>query len=398
MKVLFLTSFITRDQAGAVKAACALANYLSSSRQAEVSLACDRFENGILHEDIALQHLKDPEPLPMLWRIPPYLRRQRISGRMKRSLTGKFDVAYTASVEHAVSFALLHKSTPIFLHAGATISSREILTEGSTSLFGHLHAQAEDRLVRRALRQKNIIHLTSTSLVAQERADFYGVDKSAFNISPYGVDENRFSGGTTYEDIRSKLHVPRDAFVVCTTARLVKWKHIDILLKAVQRCDSKPWLLIVGDGPEMPNLQDLARTLGISEQVRFVGYVEPNAYLAASDLFVLPSSIESFGLAYAEAMTMGLPCIGRKYRPPTVISSACDVIPESAGFLIDDFEELATKIDFLSNNRGISKEMGASARRHAQEHYTTAAYLNRIKRIGEQRFEIAQTDWKRHEP
>jgi glycosyltransferase involved in cell wall biosynthesis len=394
MKVLFLTTYVTREQAGAAQAAYALANHVSCSKQAEVTLACDRFEQGILEENITVLELKEPKPLPALWRIGAYLRPYRLAAGIRSKPFGKFDIVYTADVDHALACAQLYKSTPIFLHAGAIISSREILTEGGTSLVRRLQARAEDRSVRRALKQKNIAHLVSTPLAARERATFYGVDKSMFEIAPYGVDQNRFAYGAPYKDIRSALGIPGEAFVVCTTARLVEWKGIDLLLKAAHRCVSRPSVLIVGDGPEMSRLQALASGLDIKDRVRFVGYAEPNAYLAASDLFVLPSAIESFGLAYAEAMTMGLPCIGRRYRPPHVISSASDVIPDSAGFVIADEHELAAKIDLLAGDRSLCRKMGAAARRHSQENYTTAAYFDRIKRITESRFGILQGAWK----
>lgn len=391
MKLLFLTSHVRHDQAGAAKALYALANHACGSGKAMVTMACDGIEDGVLHERIRVLSLPEPSKLPVLWRIHGFLRPYRLAAAIRVRDLVTPDFVYTASVDHAVAHARVHPKIPVILHAGATISSREILTEGDASLATRLDALAEDRSVRMALARKNVVHVVSTSLVAHERAEFYGVDPNRFDVSPYGVDERRFAFGTGDPDMRAKLGIPADAFVACTAARLVKWKRLDMFLEAAAIANSRPWVLIVGDGPERASLETLAQTLGIGERVRFVGFGDPSGYLGASDVFVLPSEIESFGLAYAEAMTMGLPCIGRRYRPPHVISSARDVIPEEAGFLIDDATELAARLDLMSGDRDRCRAMGAAARHHAQTHYTTAAYFDRITAFYRQRCELTQS-------
>jgi len=69
-------------------------------------------------------------------------------------------------------------------------------------------------------------------------------------------------------------------------------------------------LLFVGDGPERPATENLARELNICDDIRFVGKQEQiEEILAVSDLFILPSEYESFGLAALEAMAAGVPLI-----------------------------------------------------------------------------------------
>ncbi len=390
MKLLFLASYVRHDQAGAAKALYALANHACESGKAEVTLACDSAEEGVLHDRIRVLPLPEPPKLRVLWRIHGFLRPYRLAAAIRTRDLGAPDLVYTASVDHAVAYARAHPEIPVVLHAGATISSREILTEGDASLVTRLDALAEDRSVRMALARRNVVHVVSTALVARERAMFYGVDPERFDVSPYGVDERRFAFRAGNPDVRTRLGIPTDGFVACTAARLVKWKRLDMVLEAASTASSKPWVLIVGDGPERAMLEAFAVKLGIAERVRFVGFGDPSTYLAASDIFVLPSEIESFGLVYAEAMTMGLPCIGRRYRPPHVISSAQDVIPEQTGFLVDDTAELAARIDLMSTDRGRCRAMGVAAQHHAQTHYTTAAYFDRIIAFCRQRCGLTQ--------
>ena len=65
---------------------------------------------------------------------------------------------------------------------------------------------------------------------------------------------------------------------------------------------------MVGEGPEIPACEDLAAELGIKERVKFLGKeLQVERILQASDLFMLPSATESFGLAALEAMACGCP-------------------------------------------------------------------------------------------
>jgi glycosyltransferase involved in cell wall biosynthesis len=66
----------------------------------------------------------------------------------------------------------------------------------------------------------------------------------------------------------------------------------------------------VGDGPERQSADELARSLGVCEEIRFVGKQEQmEDILAIADLFLLPSEYESFGLAALEAMAAGVPVV-----------------------------------------------------------------------------------------
>lgn len=90
-------------------------------------------------------------------------------------------------------------------------------------------------------------------------------------------------------------------------------------------------LIMVGDGPERPVVEELARTLQVYDDVRFLGKQEQmEEILAISDLFLLPSEYESFGLAALEAMAARVP----------VVSSNAGGLPEinvhgTTGFMAD---------------------------------------------------------------
>jgi N-acetyl-alpha-D-glucosaminyl L-malate synthase BshA len=69
-------------------------------------------------------------------------------------------------------------------------------------------------------------------------------------------------------------------------------------------------LLMIGDGPERQSAEELCRNIGVCNDIRFLGKQEQiNEILSISDLFLLPSQTESFGLAALEAMACGVPVI-----------------------------------------------------------------------------------------
>jgi len=97
---------------------------------------------------------------------------------------------------------------------------------------------------------------------------------------------------------------------------------------------------MVGDGPERHMAEELARKLGVDEDVRFVGKQEQmEEILAVSDLFLLPSEYESFGLAALEAMAAG----------EVVISTNVGGLPEIVQHNITGFMANVGDVDTMSN-------------------------------------------------
>lgn len=116
---------------------------------------------------------------------------------------------------------------------------------------------------------------------------------------------------------------------------------------------------MVGDGPERFGLEELCAQLGLCDRVVFIGKVrETQEVLEISDLFVLPSETESFGLAALEAMAMGVP----------VISSNTGGIPEvningETGFMseVGDVEDMAKNAIYILEDEDRKKNFGENA-------------------------------------
>jgi N-acetyl-alpha-D-glucosaminyl L-malate synthase BshA len=102
-----------------------------------------------------------------------------------------------------------------------------------------------------------------------------------------------------------KVIAPHDEKIIIHASNFRKIKRIEDVMEIFKRIHAATpaKLLMVGDGPERPIAEDLARQFGIEADVRFLGKQEQmEDILAVSDLFILPSEYESFGLVALEAM------------------------------------------------------------------------------------------------
>lgn len=121
------------------------------------------------------------------------------------------------------------------------------------------------------------------------------------------------------------------------------------------------WLVMVGDGPERPEAEDEARKRGIENCVHFLGKIDNVApLLASADLFLLPTSSESFGLSALEALASGVPVIGARAGglPEVVRHGETGILCE-----VGDVDGMATAAISILDNRetwASMSELGAA--------------------------------------
>lgn len=133
-------------------------------------------------------------------------------------------------------------------------------------------------------------------------------------LTPYVVDNAFFASGAAGIDrkaVREELGIPPKAFVVIVCGKLVPWKApADVVAAVADIPDAH--VLFVGDGPLREELVQQAASLSLTERVHFAGFVNqtglPRCY-AASDVLVLPSTYDAFGLVVNEAFASGIPAI-----------------------------------------------------------------------------------------
>jgi phosphatidylinositol alpha-1,6-mannosyltransferase len=178
--------------------------------------------------------------------------------------------------------------------------------------------------------------------------------------------------------------VPAGANVVLIVARMLSaecYKGHDALLEAwpiVKAHQPDARLVCVGDGDDLPRLQQKAYELGIGGETIFTGFVaagELHAWYDAASVFAMPSRGEGFGLVYLESMSHGLPCIG------SIHDAAGEIIDDGVtGYLIDqsDPRELGAALLGLLTNAARRREMGAQGLRRFQQEFSYDAFTRQI--------------------
>lgn len=153
---------------------------------------------------------------------------------------------------------------------------------------------------------------------------------------------------------RQKYNLDEKDFVITTIGRLVERKGIKFLVKAVSEIkDNNVKLIIIGEGPQKVEIQNFISQHKLSDRVMILGRVsekEKKEILSLSDIFVLPSLHEGFGLVILEAMEYGLPVITTNHGGQTEI-----IEDQTNGFLIPvgNWTELKEKILLLRQNKNL---------------------------------------------
>ncbi len=149
--------------------------------------------------------------------------------------------------------------------------------------------------------------VAQSSNTAGNAKGIYGVDRP-IDIIPLGIQPIAATGVD-----REALGIGKDRFVLVSVGRLIRRKNLGTLLEAVRDLgDASVLLVLVGSGPLRDELETMAASLGIADQIKLTGWVEESekiAYLENADLYVSTSDHEGFGLVFVEAMDCGLPVV-----------------------------------------------------------------------------------------
>lgn len=187
----------------------------------------------------------------------------------------------------------------------------------------------------------------------------YGVT-APLHVLPTGLAESRFVGGNG-DFFRLRYGIPADRKVLLYVGRVAFEKNIEFLLDMLLTLKARQpdaMLLITGEGPALGELQHRSANLGLSEFVRFIGYLDRHTELhdcyRAADLFVFASRTETQGLVLLEAMALGTPAVALAEMGTRDIlegERGCRIAPnDPAGFaeLVADLLENPATLKLLS--------------------------------------------------
>ena len=201
-----------------------------------------------------------------------------------------------------------------------------------------------------------------------------GISPERIHVVHPGVDcqERNVPSPDASSRFRTRFGLAPDTPVVSTLARLVPRKGIDTLIASVallkeRRPDVR--LLIGGSGPDLPRLQSLVASSGVSENVRFVGRVpdeDMDAFLAAGVFALLsrqtPLDVEGFGMVLAEAQACGAPVLAaRSGGMPEAVGSGAGLVVDP-----DAPDQAAAALESLLADPSRRESMGRAGRRFAE--------------------------------
>ena len=182
------------------------------------------------------------------------------------------------------------------------------------------------------------------------------------HLIPFGIYSEQFDDALVDQSAVRELRRRFGSRVVLSVGRLVHYKGIKFLIRAMARVDAK--LVIIGDGPLRAELEREATSAGLADRVIFLGEVDGNLinYFHASDVFALPSCerSEAFGIVQLEAMASGIPVVntsintGVPYVSPDGVTGFA-VSPRSS-------DEMATALNRLLDDPILREKMGRAAR------------------------------------
>lgn len=177
---------------------------------------------------------------------------------------------------------------------------------------------------------------------------YTGIDLKPFEKSNY--------------DFRKKYGIDKNEVVITSTARLSPEKGHEFILESIPKTLSQisepVRFVFIGSGPERENLEMKVKELGLEEQVLFLGYQQDIAsILLESDIFLLCSQSEAFGIAILEAMASKLPVIA------TATGGITEIIDENSktGKLVDygETDQLSKALIQLIEDKSMRQAYGA---------------------------------------
>ena len=259
-------------------------------------------------------------------------------------------------------------------HASAAFSAQQILKTRNidlpfiTTLHGtDITLLGKDKsfqpVIEFAINQSDAVTAVSESL-KEDTYQFFDIKKD-IEVIPNFIDPSLYRFA---EDIELRAQfAEKDEVIITHISNFRKVKRVDDVIRIFegvqQQLSAK--LLMVGDGPELHQVKNLARELGVSDKVFFLGKSKRIEQITSiSDVFLLPSETESFGLVALEAMASGV----------AVVSSNVGGLPEVnkdgvTGFLneVGDIEGMIASVLTILKDKDTLTRFKTNALEHSQK-------------------------------
>jgi sugar transferase (PEP-CTERM/EpsH1 system associated) len=223
--------------------------------------------------------------------------------------------------------------------------------------------------------------VTVSHAIANEWAG-YGIPAHRIQWIPNGVDIERFRPRTDRHEQRRRFGLPDGGFILGSVGRMDILKNYEVLLDAFAHFapDFPDWhLALLGDGPCAQRLRRKVAELSLEDRVHLPGrQPDPENFLAALDLFVLPSKTEGMSNVVLEAMASGLPVVCNDLPCHHEVFE-----PEQEGVLVSPCtaEALADAVSALCRDPERRRSLGLAARNKAVARFNVARMVSDYERL-----------------
>lgn len=292
-----------------------------------------------------------------------------------RAHRDEFDLVYVSMLKHDAYAAI---------GAARELGFPVVLRAEGAGVTGDVHWQLDARFGRRIRRRcYRAAAIVAPSDAIERELIAAGYPRSLLqriaNAVPFPAprtDAARNEARAALAAAHPLLAMSQGAPIAVYTGRLHPFKCLDVLIDAwrivaAKRPDARLW--IVGEGPERARLWQQIADAGLDGRVVLAGaYDTVDDFLAAADLFVLPSREEGMSISLLEAMAAGLPVAASD-----IPGNRALVEQEAEGLLtpVGDAGQLAAAIDRLFGERELAERLGAAGRRRVEREFSLSSMV-----------------------
>jgi glycosyltransferase involved in cell wall biosynthesis len=255
---------------------------------------------------------------------------------------------------------------------------------GSPCIIHHVHSTYLELNRRHHSMEKLLSRFSRRIICCSESVKHFVRDREniahdKLTVLYNGVAEPRSMDRQSGAELRSTLGIPEGSPVVGCVASLTRHKGYRYLLEAFKETGDAV-LLIIGDGPERKELEQLSRDLEISNRVIFAGHkMDVSPYVHIMDIAVLPSSErEGLGISIIEAMALSKPVIA------TAVGGLPEVVEDGrTGILVKPkhSSSLATALHKLLASPHLRKDMGARGKKRYEKMFSLHEMIKKLEDI-----------------
>ncbi|WP_078596893.1 N-acetyl-alpha-D-glucosaminyl L-malate synthase BshA [Evansella clarkii] len=305
-----------------------------------------------------------------VFRYPPYdiALASKMAEVAKREQLDILHVHY--AIPHAISAFLAKEMVGDHLKVITTLHGTDI------TILGHDPSLSD--MIRFGIERSDVVTAVSRNL-AEDTKQLLKIERDIETV--YNCIDHRVYYPRRTTNLREEYGIGPSQKIIVHISNFRQVKRVSDVVKVFFEVQKKldAVLLLIGEGPDLPVVNELAKRLGISSRIKFLGNQRRVAdLLAMSDLKLLLSEKESFGLVILEAMACGVPVIG------TNIGGIPEVIKHGeSGYICElgDIEDIAGKSINLLTDDKLHSRMSENALRTAQVDFHQDKIVSHYERI-----------------